>query len=176
MRDIEVAAKDHFVPIILPLFAPPAFLSKRPYQSGIVVDGLSVADKFSGRTIEDLDHRYGKGKWRFGLVYEPVAFARMIAKIGYGFAVAEVGLDEIEEAYVLPAILGERQDIGRWVGCDDGAQEPVTGAAGLHEVGLVLRHRALHAIVRLFAEFEAEEYRVVIGRVSEEAAAKLRST
>lgn len=42
-----------------------------------------------------------------------MAFARMIAEIGYGVAIAEMGLDEIEEAYVLPANLGERKNIGR---------------------------------------------------------------
>jgi hypothetical protein len=175
LQDIDVPAKDHFVPLILPLFAPPAFLCKRPYRSGIEFIGLSVADKFSGRSIEELNRRYGEGKWGFRLEYEPMAFARMIAKIGYGIAVGEVGLDEIEESYVLPAILGKRKDVGRWVGCDEGEGKPLTGAGGLHEIGLILRGRALHAIVRLFAQFEAEEYRVVVGRVSAKAVTKLRS-
>ena len=172
-RDIQVPAEDQWVPLIFPLFAPPAFLTRQPYRGGISIDGVSVADRGGGKAIEDLDRRYGEGRWGFRLEYEPVAFARMIAKVAYGFAVGRVGLDEIEDAYVLPAILGERQDVGRWVGCDVGG-ETLNNEDGLHEIGLVLRGQMLHVVVRLFAQFGAEEYRVIVGRVSDKAATALR--
>lgn len=40
---------------------------------------------------------------------QPVAFARMIGKIAYAYAVAELGLDVFQEAGIVPAIRGDEQ-------------------------------------------------------------------
>jgi hypothetical protein len=61
------------------------------------------------------------------------------------------------------------------VGCDEDERGLLAGSTGLHDVGLFLRDRALHVIVKLFAQFGAQEYRVV-GHVSAEAITKLRRT
>src|SRR5204863_5299093 len=47
----------------------------------------------------------------------PAAFARMIAKIGYGTAFALGALHRIDgRSPVIPSILGQEDDIRRWVG------------------------------------------------------------
>jgi hypothetical protein len=64
----------------------------------------------------------------------PVEFARVIAKVGYGFAVANGALDAIEgESFVVPAILGKVDEIGRWVGTSVGAYDK---APAVHNVSL----------------------------------------
>jgi len=47
------------------------------------------------------------------------SFARFVAKMAYGYAVERYGLEAFERTFVLPAILGTSDDIGRWVGCSD---------------------------------------------------------
>jgi hypothetical protein len=55
---------------------------------------------------------------------QPTSFARMIAKIGYGMAFARGHIDRIEApSPLIPSILGEVNDIGRWVGTLSGPEE-----------------------------------------------------
>jgi hypothetical protein len=51
--------------------------------------------------------------------YPAEVFARFIAKIAYGYAVERYTLNVFEKVYIVPAILGHTNDIGRSVGCSD---------------------------------------------------------
>lgn len=87
--------------------------------------------------------------------------AQLIAKIGYGFAIACFGAKIINTAYVLPSILGQSEDIGRWVGCISERHPPSTN---LHEMKLGLdRNHIIRASVRLFAKYGGPEYLVIVG-------------
>lgn len=170
---IQVPPEQHYISMFLPIFVPPAYLSHAPYDMGI---GLIGADlRLRGLTFPELDAKYGKGKWRFRIEYgEVVAFARMIAKIGYGFAVPHVGgVDGFDEVYVLPAILGKKDDVGRWVGCVGG--KPRNVERGLHAIWTSIVGNEVHAFVRLFMQFDAPEYVVVVGRATNEALSAMRS-
>ncbi len=96
-------------------------------------------------------------------------FQRLIAKVAYTILVADVGLDGIEAAYVLPAIMGQSQDIGRWVGCDE--MEYITDPGVLHGVTQAIVNDEVITRVRLFASYGAPEYVVVIGRLRQGATA-----
>lgn len=97
---------------------------------------------------------------------EPVKFARMLAKIALGFAVAVMGLEAFEEIFVRPAILGERDEVGMWVGCPDVPR--LDAQKGLHDAAVFVRSDRLVIVgVRLFEEFSAPEYSVIVGRASE---------
>jgi len=50
----------------------------------------------------------------------PVSFARMIAKIAHAFAYAEGLIQRPHESLLVPAILGESDDVGMWVGTMEG--------------------------------------------------------
>ncbi len=99
--------------------------------------------------------------------FEPVAFALMLAKIAYGWCVATYGLDAIANARVLPAILGQRDDVGRWVG--NPSKTMLDSENGLHvlECG-VYPNGQLAARVRLFADFQAPEYFVIVGDMTDQ--------
>jgi hypothetical protein len=90
-------------------------------------------------------------------------FARAIGKIAYGFAVLQLGLERIMDRYVVPAVLGEANDIGRWVGND--AVAPLGASTGLHALTIRVDAKEAHVFVRLFANFGAPEYHVVVGRI-----------
>ncbi len=65
--------------------------------------------------------------------------------------------------YVLPTLLGDRIDIAHWVGCD--GTSLLQSSVGLHTVELRMEGKEIHVLVRLFAEFGAPEYHVVVGHL-----------
>ena len=64
---------------------------------------------------------------------------------------------------MLPAVLGNTSNISQWVGCDVG--EAIGPSTGLHALTLKLRQNQIHIFVRLFAQFDAPEYHVIVGRI-----------
>jgi hypothetical protein len=119
----------------------------------------------------------------FAAKYEPDAvsytaalttsFPRFLAKIAYGMVVFQYGLDAIDRLYVIPCLLGKKDDVGRWVGCEDDNTPPnrLPREQCLHRIHL---HRneydEVAARIRLFARFQSPEYLVIVGRVKEIAA------
>lgn len=95
---------------------------------------------------------------------KPISFGRLIAKVGYGYAVAELGLDAFTPL-VLGDILGDGAAIGTWVGCPDetGFDPPIlSGHACQVSIG---DDGFVRSYIRLFAEHGTPEYLVVVGRV-----------
>ena len=99
------------------------------------------------------------------LEMDSVSMAQMLAKIGYGFAVACFGLDAFEIVYVLPTIVDNGRDAGRYVGCL--SDPPMNEQAEGHQVTLVQSGRDLTCYVRLVAQMAIPEYVIVIGRLRE---------
>lgn len=93
-----------------------------------------------------------------------VDFARLIAKMAYGYAVERYGLAAFEDVYVIPAILGESDDIGRWVGCPDSREFPVRQCSV--SVGFkIIPGDDLVVRLKMFPQFDGAEYVVVVGKV-----------
>lgn len=96
--------------------------------------------------------------------YAAEDFARFVAKMAYGYAVERYGLDAFDCVYVLPAILGESDDIGKWVGTSDRREFPIrqchisVGFKIIPLDDLVVR-------IKMFPQFDGAEYVVVVGRV-----------
>ena len=127
VEEIEAVWQDQWKLIELPIFPPPAHIDGRPYGVGI-----EVISKDTFELLErgaEVARRHG-GERMLPRDYRPEDFARFIAKMGYGYAIAAYGLDLFVDgigrpsSYVLPALLGERDDIGRWVGCSDRRELP----------------------------------------------------
>ena len=75
-----------------------------------------------------------------------------------------MGIGAFTNTPIRKVILGTDQHIGQWVG--SWWQEPVNGTnGGLHEIRVVLSEpgKEIHAIIRLFAQFGAPEYHVMLG-------------
>ena len=72
---------------------------------------------------EDIAKRLGADKVLLPR-YDVEVFARFIAKMAYGYAVERYILNAFEAVYIVPAILGETNEIGRWVGCTDRREFP----------------------------------------------------
>lgn len=97
-------------------------------------------------------------------------FLRLIAKIAYCNTVWRYGLKNIEEVYVLPAILGQSNDIWNWVG-GDGLQTILEATKHMNTDHLVAtrfhENREIHARIKLFKKSETPEYIVIVGRLTE---------
>src|SRR6266498_1806577 len=116
VEEVDVPLNEYPRILAFPVFPPPAYLSKASYQDGIEVVGIqviqgnqefaSVADKYDAQEMAVYVSKY------------PKDWARMLAKIAYGFAVHSQGLDHlsVDDTYVLNSILGVADDVGMWVG------------------------------------------------------------
>jgi hypothetical protein len=98
--------------------------------------------------------------------YRVEDFARFIAKMAYGYAIERYGLNAFEKVYVLSAILGESDDVGRWVGCSDRREFPVRQCNVAVGYRIILGDELIVKI-KMFAQFDGAEYVVVIGQIKE---------
>jgi len=95
-------------------------------------------------------------------------FMQMIAKIAHSYAVAEWGFHSFRPL-LLDLIVGNSQTASYWVG-GNGPVRP-NDPEGLHRIELkrelLLATEYVVAYIRLFCNFGAPEYRVVVGTWSE---------
>jgi hypothetical protein len=153
-------------PVVLefPTFERPGFLIGRNV-TGVNIIGMTAVS--FGPSPADLLRSLGAQSIRWKSIADyPIAFARMIAKIGYATAVADGKTALLSgRASVLPAIRGESDDIGHWVGTADGPIRKYRGC--LHRVAVIQDRdrRILRAEVQLFADSETPTYEVVLGQL-----------
>lgn len=126
---------------------------------GRVTHVLPDPEKFK----DELRKAFNPRKVEITTNFRPVAFAQMLAKIGYGFAVGKYGLEGIKTRYLINAI-DTGVDIGRWVGCLDHGS---TSEGKEHieiEGGFINTPRRDIAIqVRLFGNLRSPTYIVIVG-------------
>ena len=173
---IEIPAEDCPILFMMPIFMPPEVLDNRPHQSGIQGTGSFYLNEIRGVTKEKLREKYGPGKISVNISYNPNSFARMLAKIAYGFAVAQFGIDEVEDLGILSAIKAETDDIGKWVGCIANDEKFALNTV-LHSWQMQIESSYeidapketidgnLSYKISLFSLFGTPEYKVVVGKV-----------
>lgn len=166
VKTIEASPEEAPAIMILPVFKPPAYLSNEHYEDGIEMTGyfMNVSKKYKGTIAKN----YDAAEIAVYSLRWPEVWGRMFAKIAYAFAVKGYGLDRFKKknVYVLNAILGKTNDVGKWVGCD---HERVFGdefddqAAGLW----IEENNEVHVIIKLFAWLNSvPEYHVRVGKLS----------
>lgn len=159
VRDVPV---DSNLPsVVLPIFGPAGFLREPEVTNGVTVEAFYVGHV--GRRPEDVIRELGVDAVALQAEYPVVEFARMIAKIAYGYAVAELGIEQIKDPLVLPAIRGLSDDAGRWVGSLPDAMEPPAENI-LHAAGIVRQGGYIAVVLSLFAAQPAPWYLVFISR------------
>jgi len=75
--------------------------------------------------------------------------------------VSALGVEPFVTSPIKAVILGHDEHIGHWVGCWE--QEEINPPVGLHALRVVCSGVTIHVILRLFAQFGAPEYHVVLG-------------
>jgi hypothetical protein len=148
--------------IIMPHFKVPAYIGNYDYQMGVMVVGSSLhGPSDMGERLA----RFNANGFSVSRSLAAVSFARMLAKIAYGMAILRFGLHAFEEVFVLPCILGQREDVGRWVGCSEEPAIVPEGEKLLHRIEIVLKNNVVSAHIRLFANYKTPVYLVYVGRL-----------
>ncbi|MGD9578920.1 MAG: HNH endonuclease, partial [Syntrophorhabdus sp.] len=165
-KDIKVPIEDYPILVTFPIFAVPGYLLDIQKSKGINVTGHAIIS-FGCKPADTLRKYNGARLIIMPTVDTPVDFARMIAKIAFSMAVATGAFEDEDysKSFVLPAILGEKDDIGKWVGT---ITVPITSAKyHLHRV-LVYRDidkGLLVGDVQIFSDSETPRYGVILGKL-----------
>ncbi|MFZ2652235.1 MAG: hypothetical protein WA210_19230 [Burkholderiaceae bacterium] len=162
---VQVPLDQYPVLLHFPTFAVPRALTGTS-GAGIAMSGITTVS--FGKNPQEVMRNLGAERIVIDTHDDhPTAFARMLAKIAYAFAVG-LGHDALLEtpAAIVPSILGHRDDIGDWVGTHTGPIRKYSGA--LHRIGIRedLHKGLLIADVHLFADSETPSYGVVLGRLA----------
>lgn len=140
------------------LYLLPAALRGDAPEQGISAIGHQLY-QIGGPPMKQVVSAKGSNRMTFAQKFVGNEFERMLAKIGLGWAVAELGVGAVRSSPLRGTILGTRDDAGHWVGT--GLFYPPPSAA-LHEVKLDQADGWVIARIRLFAPFRTPEHIVVI--------------
>lgn len=156
---IQVLPTDFPLYLPTPLFPQPGILAGMPQsmELSVQLNFLHVA----GPSFEEVGRRHGVDFVGARLTFSPQEFARTLAKIAFSAAVYALGTAPFTHTPIRRVILGEDPCVGHWVGSWTG--EPVNEAKGLHAMQIRASGSEVHVILRLFAQFNAPEYLVVLG-------------
>jgi hypothetical protein len=165
-ESIELGFAEAPVVYAFPVFAVPGLLDPDGYESGIRVAGL--ASYAFGPTPEHIAEQLDLANLIFTEKHKYTEFARMLAKMAYSSIIGqatEVGVDSfVPDQGLLSAILGETDDIGRWVGTLTKPFERHDGLLHRIRFGTVGNTDMVMAEVQLFADSGTPHYGVVLGR------------
>ena len=159
---VELALEDYPVLLPMPAFEPPSYFSNAPGTQGINLIGTDWLN--FGPNPRDVARRLGAESISYSHKEQPVEFARMIGKIAFAHAVAELGREKIEDLGLIASILGKANEIGRWVGTFKRADEAIPGL--LHRLSISIERRnIIVSQVQLFAHSSGPTYSVIVGRL-----------
>ncbi len=163
-QTVELPVNEFPILLHFPVFEPPAYLNPKNYEKGILVSGVITVS--FGHRPEDVARALGVESISLEQRQEPVAFARMIAKMAYSWAAAEGKIGLLRGGSpVVSAILGKTDDIGRWVGT---ITDPIKKYNGLLHRILIHEDEDRHLLfgeVHLFSDSETPRYGVILGEI-----------
>jgi hypothetical protein len=163
MEVIQVPRSEFPTYLSTPLFPAPAVFWIREPVRGVFanLDVIHIA----GPSFKEASQRYPGAEFVGARTnFSAEDFARTLAKIGFCAAISALGVAAFPHTPIRKVILGTDPCIGHWVGGWHG--EPVTPInQGLHaiQVRSSMPGSVIHAFVRLFAQFGAPEYHIVLG-------------
>jgi hypothetical protein len=167
-EEMQLPSAQHPALLILPLLYPAGVLTGRDLKTGTSCAGYETL--YFGADPVSVGKKLGATSIRTSVDWDLTSFARLLAKIAYGFAVAEYGLLPKEQVPILPLILGVRDDASCWLGSAQFVLA-VESMQPTHAVGVTwLPHpidqgtSILVARVKLFAPSGATGYEIVVAR------------
>jgi hypothetical protein len=158
-----VPIEEHPGSAIFPLFPVASHLSSGTGKEGIDVEG-TVIIHLDATKMQAFAKKHRAANVSVTSTFKPAAFARLVAKVGYCYSAAAIGLAKFRRIYPLGTILGSSNDTGTWVGA--GLEPTRNGAGNLHGIVLQEKDGEIVAFVRLFGSLNAPEYHVVVGQLS----------
>jgi hypothetical protein len=159
---LAVPIADHPTVLWLPMYDEPSILLGHHAPPP---DGYKMNVWFEPLNL-DIRKQLTRGVEGFSANFPVVYFARMLAKIGYSYAVSVLGVDGFN-ALVLNLIMGRKEYDGNFLVGGTLVQLPPAVEPNTHQLWIefprVNGREFVVAIVRLFAGRGAPLYRVVVG-------------
>lgn len=159
-QTVQVPLSDFPLYLPTPRLPQPGAVTGSSMAQGdpVKVDFIHIA----GPSFESISHRY-KGVDFVGarLRFSSEEFARTLAKIAFCAGVYTLGLTPLRHSPIRQIILGKERNVWHWVG--SWAGDPVNEPKGLHAMQVRASGSDIHVILRLFAQFGAPEYHIVLG-------------
>jgi len=162
---VDIPVSDITTLFAMPQIKKPGYITNNRQGKGFSITGMSLHGSRSG--LEDFRAKYNLESFNYTVTLDN-SFLRLLAKIAYGMVVHQYGLDAIQEAFVLPSILGMKDDVGVWVGCKDPDKSPdlLPKERVLHRINVMVNDKnEVATTIRLFADFQTPEYLVIVGRL-----------
>jgi len=141
----------------------PRYISDYDYEKGVKVTGASL----HGPELLKIKKELGIDGLSITVNFSGNCFERMLAKIAYGMVILQYGLGTLEECYVLPCILGQKDDAGYWVGSSGRDFSVLPKEKPLHRIFLTTKENEIGALIRLFASYHTPEYHVIVGKLKQ---------
>lgn len=163
-RKIQMPANEYPLYLPAPLFPPPGVVTGAPDSPHLNTELRFL--HIAGPSLEAVARQHNADFAGARLNFAPSEFARTLAKIAFCAAVYALGLAPFPHTPIRRVILGQDRSVGRWVGSWTG--EPVNEPHGLHAMKVLSRGTEIHVVLRLFAQFGAPEYLVVLGEAAPE--------
>jgi hypothetical protein len=161
---VNFPANDCPALFMMPTFKKPGYILKEGARKGISFTGISL----HGNGLQEFQKQKNIETLSLSVTFG-VSFARLLAKIAYGMVIQELGLDKIKETYVIPCILGKKDDAGQWVGCEEPHKSPalLPREQFFHRIDVLSKNGEVGARIRLFATYQTPEYLIIVGRLKE---------
>lgn len=145
-------------------FGRPKYME--PSRGANLETGGVVTGSYGQDPSQVLSELNAKGMTIVGPPARPVAFARMIAKIAYGFAFAQGHIKRLENpSELIKAFMDEPDTIGRFVGSIPPPFTKYEGIGIRFAIKVLESERIAYAEVQLFAASGAPTYVVILGRI-----------
>jgi len=166
LRDVEIPREKSSALIMLPIFRTAGVIGGVSSQTGLDVVGLEAIS--FGEDIEELVRSFDATGFTQEDAVDVFAFARLLAKIGYSFAVGLKGCFPLDQSPILPLIRGELANPTKWIGSAVFETE-TEKRGGSHALQLVESgleggpyNHVWIARIKLFASSRATGYEVVV--------------
>lgn len=162
---LNIPVNDYSTPVLLYKFGEARILNDLPPGTDhLRWTVVMLADHDAEMAMQ---HKYPEWNKQHRLKAQPHEFARLLAKIAYGYVVAELGLDALNPL-VLGIILGKSDDYFYTVGGTWDIEPVVPNGNHITDISIkfIGPHRALIIVdIRLFSATETPSYHVVVGLI-----------
>ena len=137
------------------------YIANYDYEKGVMVNGCSL----HGPNQAKLKEKLSIEGISLTTSFSGSCFERMLAKTAYGMTILAYGPDALEKCYVLPCILGQKDDAGYRVGSSGKHASTLPAENALHRVFLTINGKEVGALIRLFANYQTPKYLVIVGKL-----------
>lgn len=163
-KPFKVPIKDYPSPTPVYRFHEARILSGKPPEPNEQSWQMSLLTDSDAEMA--MQEKYPDWNGRHRIKPRPFPFARLVAKIGFGYAIAELGCDMFEPI-ITDVILGKDADYFNLVGGKWKIEEPISGGDHITKIEFLVRDGEILVIaeIRLFSQITTPIHHAVVGRI-----------